>query len=63
MVSNASEDFPEPDKPVKTIRASLGSSSEISFKLCSRAPRTINLSATAEPCLLVSVFLGVVAVI
>ncbi len=62
-MSKAKEDLPDPDKPVKTMRESLGNSSEISFKLCSRAPRTINLSATADPCLWGSLRLEVSAVI
>src|SRR5579871_3068709 len=46
MVSNASEDFPEPDSPVKTTSRSLGRSRWTSFRLCSRAPRTTMRSAT-----------------
>ena len=38
MVSNAKEDFPEPDKPVMTTNLSFGISKEIFFKLCSFAP-------------------------
>src|ERR1022692_1305475 len=48
MVSNARLDLPEPDSPVKTIMASLGRSSETSFRLCSRAPRTTRRSATVR---------------
>ena len=62
-MSKAREDLPDPERPVKTMRASRGSSTETSFKLCSLAPRTINLSATADPCRLVSDFLYVGAVI
>src|SRR6478736_8847254 len=40
MVSKASEDLPEPDSPVNTIRASRGISRSTFFRLCSRAPRT-----------------------
>src|SRR4051794_25416362 len=47
MVSNASEDFPDPDKPVKTISVSRGSSMETLRRLCSRAPRITSLSDTA----------------
>src|SRR6059058_5135466 len=47
IVSNASEDLPDPERPVKTTRESLGSSRETSFKLCSRAPRTISRSLTS----------------
>src|ERR671922_2814369 len=38
MVSNASDDFPEPDSPVMTTSDSRGSDSEMSRRLCSRAP-------------------------
>src|SRR5580700_11665402 len=44
MVSNARLDLPEPDSPVNTIIASRGRSSETSFRLCSRAPRTTRRS-------------------
>src|SRR5213082_3782217 len=47
MVSNARLDFPEPDRPVNTIRESLGRSSDTSLRLCSRAPRTTRRSATS----------------
>jgi hypothetical protein len=33
MVSNASEDFPEPETPLRTISRLRGSSMEISFRL------------------------------
>ena len=36
----ASEDFPEPDTPVKTTVASRGTVRSTSCRLCSRAPRT-----------------------
>src|SRR6476619_7290207 len=38
MVSNASDDFPDPDRPVMTTSASRGRASEMSRRLCSRAP-------------------------
>src|SRR6185312_17266979 len=38
MVSNASDDFPDPDRPVMTTSASRGRDSEMSRRLCSRAP-------------------------
>ena len=38
MVSNAKEDFPEPESPVKTTNSPLGMSTDIFFKLCSLAP-------------------------
>src|SRR5882757_298125 len=47
MVSKARLDLPDPDSPVKTIMASRGRSSETSFRLCSRAPRTIRRSDTS----------------
>src|SRR6185312_7462720 len=40
MVSKASEDFPEPDRPVNTIMASRGRSRSTLRRLCSRAPFT-----------------------
>src|ERR1700687_16176 len=47
MVSKASDDFPEPDKPVKTINLSRGRSTEIFRRLCSRAPRITSMSDIA----------------
>src|SRR5690606_30037206 len=44
MVSNASEDFPEPDGPVTTTNARRGISRSRFFRLCWRAPRTTILS-------------------
>src|SRR5271170_2421558 len=41
MVSNASEDFPEPLKPVITVKVLRGISTSIFFKLCCRAPCTV----------------------
>src|SRR4051794_6735522 len=49
IVSNARLDFPDPDRPVKTIRESRGSSSDTSLRLCSRAPLITSWSATALP--------------
>src|SRR5258706_8954894 len=46
IVSNARLDLPEPDSPVKTIIAFRGRSRLTSRRLCSRAPRMINRSAT-----------------
>src|SRR5699024_4330159 len=40
MVSNASDDFPDPDNPVTTTSLCFGISISIFFKLCARAPRT-----------------------
>src|SRR5215813_13089113 len=39
MVSKASEDLPEPDRPVITTSRSRGRSRSTFFRLCSRAPR------------------------
>src|ERR1700742_198018 len=39
MVSNASEDLPEPDSPVNTTSLSRGISTSTFLRLCSRAPR------------------------
>src|ERR1700761_8673424 len=41
MVSNASEDLPEPDRPVNTTSLSRGISRSTFFRLCSRAPRMV----------------------
>src|SRR5438309_10091196 len=38
MVSKASDDFPDPDSPVKTTSLSRGMVRSMSFRLCSRAP-------------------------
>src|SRR5690349_16483581 len=40
MVSNASVDLPDPDRPVMTTSASRGSTTVTSLRLCSRAPET-----------------------
>src|SRR3954469_14306175 len=40
MVSKASDDFPDPDRPVSTTSESRGSVIEMFFRLCSRAPET-----------------------
>src|SRR6476620_11293806 len=44
MVSNASEDFPEPETPVTTVSALCGISTSMFLRLCTRAPRTTMLS-------------------
>src|SRR6187431_2390740 len=41
MVSNASEDLPEPDRPVITVKRSRGISTLMFFRLCWRAPLTL----------------------
>src|SRR5688500_48303 len=50
MVSNASEDLPEPDKPVNTASLSRGISTSMFFRLCSRAPRIV-IARVPEPAL------------
>jgi len=40
MVSKASEDLPEPLRPVMTVKVLRGISTSIFFRLCWRAPRT-----------------------
>src|SRR6185437_9651443 len=50
MVSNASEDLPEPDRPVNTTKRSRGISRSTFFRLCSRAPRMV-MARLAEPAL------------
>src|SRR5512134_2810614 len=45
MVSKASEDFPDPDRPVMTQRRFRGMVTETFLRLCSRAPRTIRFSS------------------
>src|SRR5258708_26966628 len=41
MVSKASEDLPEPERPVNTTSLSRGIDSVTFFRLCSRAPRIV----------------------
>src|ERR1700712_4794151 len=41
MVSNASDDLPEPDRPVNTTSLSRGISTSTFLRLCSRAPRIV----------------------
>ena len=41
IVSNASDDLPDPDNPVSTVKLSLGISTSIFFRLCSLAPLII----------------------
>src|ERR1700754_2893196 len=50
MVSNASDDFPEPDRPVNTTSLSRGISRSTFLRLCSRAPRIV-IARIAEPAL------------
>src|SRR5918912_440601 len=44
MVSKASDDLPDPDRPVMQIRRFRGSRTVTSLRLCSRAPWTISSS-------------------
>src|SRR5690606_2305009 len=48
MVSTASNDLPDPDKPVKTISLSRGNSRVRFLRLCSRAPRMRIVSVDTE---------------
>src|SRR5882757_7844049 len=43
MVSKASEDLPEPERPVMTVSLLRGISTLMFFRLCWRAPRTVIL--------------------
>src|SRR6185312_9758720 len=49
MVSNASEDLPEPERPVITVSESRGIATSTFFRLCSRAPRTW-MEPAIDPC-------------
>src|ERR1700683_5548246 len=44
MVSNASEDLPEPETPVTTVNVLCRTSKSMFLRLCTRAPRTTMLS-------------------
>src|SRR5439155_8166904 len=48
MVSKASEDLPEPERPVNTTSLSRGISRSTFLRLCSRAPRMV-IARDAEP--------------
>src|ERR1700761_773105 len=41
MVSNASDDLPDPESPVITVSVSRGISTSTFLRLCSRAPRMV----------------------
>src|SRR5271165_586134 len=41
MVSKASDDLPEPERPVNTTSLSRGMARSMFFRLCSRAPRMV----------------------
>src|SRR5579864_2830586 len=44
MVSKASDDFPDPDTPVTTVKVLWGMEKSMFFRLWTRAPRTTMLS-------------------
>src|SRR5450755_5057971 len=46
MVSKASEDLPEPDRPVNTTSWSRGIETSMFLRLCSRAPRIVMARAS-----------------
>src|SRR4029450_704076 len=48
LVSNARDDFPDPDSPVNTIRALRGRSRLTFLRLCSRAPRMTRRSVAVR---------------
>src|SRR6185369_6374892 len=49
MVSKASEDLPDPESPVMTVSRLRGMETEMSLRLCSRAPRTTKNSLAIAP--------------
>src|SRR5579884_323197 len=49
MVSKASEDLPDPETPVTTVRVLWGISKSMFFRLWTRAPRTTIVSDIREP--------------
>ena len=49
MVSKASEDLPEPETPVTTVRVLWGISKSMFLRLWTRAPRTVMLSFAMAP--------------
>src|SRR5262245_2093063 len=51
MVSNASDDLPEPERPVSTTSRSRGISRLTFLRLCSRAPRMLMARLLAPFCL------------
>src|SRR6185312_16024287 len=48
MVSKASDDLPEPDRPVNTTSWSRGMVTSMFLRLCSRAPRMVMLRLSAR---------------
>src|SRR5579864_3124087 len=49
MVSKASDDLPDPETPVTTVRVLWGISKSMFFRLWTRAPRTTIVSDIGEP--------------
>src|SRR5574340_797540 len=49
MVSNTSDDLPEPETPVTTVRVLCGMSKSMFLRLWTRAPRTTMLSVAMGP--------------
>ena len=49
MVSKASDDFPEPLRPVMTVSLFRGISTLMFLRLCCRAPRTEMLVMAIDP--------------
>jgi hypothetical protein len=49
MVSNTSEDLPEPDTPVTTVSRPAGTVTSTLRRLCSRAPVTVIMLSTLTP--------------
>jgi hypothetical protein len=49
IVSNTSDDFPEPETPVKTVILRRGMSTEMFLRLFSRAPRTWIMPKPSDP--------------
>jgi hypothetical protein len=50
IVPNTSDDLPEPETPVNTVRRRLGRSTFTFFRLFSRAPRTRIMSCVSAGC-------------
>jgi hypothetical protein len=61
MVPNTSDDLPDPETPVNTVRRRLGSSTLTSFKLFSRAPCTRIKSWLSPVCCLEEAMLALIS--
>src|SRR5690606_25245963 len=59
MVSKASEDLPDPDRPVITISLSRGSRTSMDLRLCSLAPRMTMSRAGEWLSVMLALILGV----